>query len=274
VKKVIITAAICGAEVTKANNPAVPYSLEELVNEANSAYEAGAAIIHLHVRWDNGEPTQDRGRYQRAMEKISKVCPGIIILPSTGGAVGMSVEERIQPVELKPEMATVDCGTMNFGGNDIFVNTEDMMISFVQRMQEVGVMPELECFDKGMLDTVLRLSKEGIMPEHLHFNFVLGVKGGMAAVPENLFFLVSSLPHDATWGVSGVGSNQFDMVVLAILLGGNVRVGFEDNVYVERGKLAANNGELVEKTVKIATMLGREVATAGEARKMLGLKEV
>lgn len=269
--KLIITAAICGAEVTKAHNPAVPYTIEEVTRESKLAYEAGAVIIHLHVRWDDGTPTQDQGRYKAAMRAIEQACPGIIVLPSTGGAMGMTTEERMQPVELKPEIATIDCGTLNFGGDEIFVNTESMIKAFSKRMRELSVKPECECFDKAMVDTVLRLSAAGWFDAPLHFNFVLGVKGGMAATPQNLVFLTSSIPQGSTWCVTGVGRSQFEMAAQAILLNGHVRVGFEDNVYLEKNQLAASNGVLVEKVVQLANLLGREIASPEEARQMMGL---
>lgn len=271
-QKLIITAAICGAEVTKEHNPAVPYSIVEIAREAKFAYEAGASIIHLHVRWDDGTPTQDRERFREAVEAIKKDCPAVIILPSTGGAVGMSAEERLQPVELMPEMATLDCGTCNFGGDDIFVNTESMIKAFAVKMKKLGVKPECECFDKGMVDMAIRLAKKGYIERPIHFNLVLGVNGGISATARDLTFLVDSLPEDSTWCVTGIGKYEFDMAAVAITMGGHVRVGFEDNVYLEKGKLAANNGELVAKAVKLAKLLGRDIATPAEARKILGLK--
>lgn len=270
-EKLIITSAICGAEVTKEHNPAVPYTIEELVREAKSAYNAGAAIIHLHVRWDDGTPTQDRERFRLTIEAIKKECPDVILLPSTGGAVGMTAEERLQPVDLGPEIATLDCGTCNFGGDDIFVNTESMIKNFAEKMKKLGVKPECECFDKGMVDMALRLAKRGFIQEPMHFNLVLGVNGGISATARDLTYLVDSLPEGSTWCATGIGRSEFDMAAVAITMGGHVRVGFEDNVFVERGKLAANNGELVVKVVKIAKLLGREIASPSEARKIMGL---
>ena len=150
-EKLIITAAICGAEVTKENSPAVPYTVEEMVREAKSAYDAGAAVIHVHVRWDDGTPTQDRERFRVVLEAIKAACPGVILIPSTGGATGMTPEERLQPTELFPEMATLDCGTCNFG-DDIFVNDMPTMRAFGQRMIENRIKPEYECFEIGHLD--------------------------------------------------------------------------------------------------------------------------
>ncbi|MEG2337428.1 MAG: 3-keto-5-aminohexanoate cleavage protein, partial [Bacteroidales bacterium] len=148
-EKLIITAAICGAEVTKEHNPAVPYTVEEIAEEAYSAYKAGASIIHLHVREDDGTPTQKKERYEECMKAIRKKCPDVIIQPSTGGSVGMTSAERLEPVELKPEMATLDCGTLNFGGDEVFVNTENMIKEFGKKMIDMGVKPEVEVFDKS-----------------------------------------------------------------------------------------------------------------------------
>lgn len=270
--KLIITAAICGAEVTKEHNPSVPYTVEEIGREAEASYRAGASIIHLHVRNDDGTPTQDKERFRLCMEEIKRRCPNVIIQPSTGGAVGMSNGERLQPVELRPEMATLDCGTCNFGGDDIFVNSENTIIEFGKRMLELAIKPEVEVFDKGMIDTALRLAKKGIIKEPMHFNLVLGVNGGIAATVRDLAYMASSIPSDATFTVSGIGRSQFHMAATSIAMGGHVRVGFEDNVYISKGVLAKSNAELVEKAVRIAKELGREIATPEEARKILGMR--
>ncbi|MED9958732.1 MAG: 3-keto-5-aminohexanoate cleavage protein, partial [Christensenellales bacterium] len=150
--KLIITACICGAEVTKEHNAAVPYTVAEIAEEARRAYEAGAALIHLHVREDDGTPTQSAQRFAVCIDAIRAVCPDVIIQPSTGGAVGMSNDERLQPITLNPEMATLDCGTCNFGGDEIFVNTENTIIEFAEKMNARGIKPEIEVFDKGMID--------------------------------------------------------------------------------------------------------------------------
>lgn len=268
--KLIITAAICGAEVTKEQNPNVPYTVEEIGREAESAYKAGASIIHLHVRYDDGTPTQDKERFRQCIEEIKRRCPDVIIQPSTGGAVGMSDEERLQPVELLPEMATLDCGTLNFGGDEIFVNTENTIKNFGRIMIEKGVKPEIEVFDKGMIDYAIKFAKQGYILEPMHFDFVLGVQ--MAATARDLAFMVGSIPPGSTWTVAGIGRHQFPMAALGIVMGGHVRVGFEDNVYISKGVLAKSNGELVEKVVRIAKELGREIATPDEAREILGLK--
>ena len=273
-EKLIITAAICGAEVTKDHNPNVPYTIKEIGEQAESAYNAGASIIHLHVREDDGTPTQRKERFQECIEEIRSKCPDVIILPTTGGAVGMSKEERLQPIYLEPppEMATLDCGTMNFGKNEIFVNTEDMIKYFAKEMYQRNIKPEFECFDKGMVDTAIRLRDEGILKEPMHFNLVLGVRGGINATARDLLYLVERLPCNSTYTVTGIGKFEFPMATIAIVIGGHVRVGFEDNVYLSKGKLAESNGQLVEKIVRVSDELGRKIATPVEARKILNLE--
>lgn len=271
-EKLIITAAICGAEVTKEMNPAVPYTVEECAREAKSAYDAGASVIHLHVRWDDGTPTQDRGRFKEVMDAIYKLCPDVIILPSTGGAVGMSNDERLQPVELNPEMATLDCGTLNFGGDEIFENTENTIKYFATKMNERGIKPELEVFDKSMIDMVMRLHRKGYIHTPMHFDFVMGVNGGISGEIRDFCFLLGSIPPGSTYTVAGVGRYEFPLAMYSMLNGGHVRVGFEDNLYLSKGVLAKSNGELVEKVVRLAGEFGREIATPADARRIMGLK--
>ena len=187
-EKLIITAAICGAEVTKEQNPAVPYTVEEIVREAKSAVDAGAAIVHLHVRFDDGTPTQSRDRFQECEEAIYKACPNVILIPSTGGAVGMTPDERLQSTDTNPipEMATLDCGTCNFG-DEIFDNTMPTMRAFGKRMIERCIKPEYECFEMGHLDTILTMARKGEVPgAPMQFNFVLGVPGCTPATVPNL----------------------------------------------------------------------------------------
>lgn len=270
-EKLIITAAICGAEVTKEQNPAVPYTVEEIVREAKSAVDAGAAIVHLHVREDDGTPTQSKARFKECIDAIYEVCPDVIIIPSTGGAVGMSAEERLQPTELFPEMATLDCGTCNFG-DDVFENTMPMMRDFGKRMIENNIKPEYECFEMGHLDTVLKMAQKGQVPgAPMQFNFVLGVPGCTPATVQNLAWLVNSIPAGSTWTATGIGRHAFTLAAHAIAMGGNVRVGFEDNLNLEKGVPAKSNGELVAKVVRITKELGREIATSAEAREILSL---
>ena len=274
-EKLIITAAICGAEVTKEQNPAGPYTVEEIVREAKSAVDAGAAIVHLHVREDDGTPTQSRARFQECEDAIYKACPNVILIPSTGGAVGMTPDERLQSTDTTPipEMATLDCGTCNFG-DEIFDNTMPTMRAFGKRMIERGIKPEYECFEMGHLDTILTMARKGEVPgSPMQFNFVLGVPGCTPATVDNLCWLVKNIPAGSTWTSTGIGRHAFTLAAPTIVMGGNVRVGFEDNLYLERGVLAKSNGELVDKVVRMAKLLGRSVATSDEAREILGLKK-
>lgn len=270
-EKLIITCAICGAEVTKDQNPNVPYTVEEIANEAYAAYKAGASIIHLHVREDDGTPTQSKARFKECIDAILEKCPDVIIQPSTGGATGMSDEERLEVTELNPEMATLDCGTCNFGGDEIFVNTENTIKNFATVMNSRNIKPEIEVFDKGMVDYAITYNKQGFIKSPMHFDFVLGVQ--MAATPRDLVYMVESIPEGSTWTVAGIGRHQLPMAMLGVAMGGNVRVGFEDNVYISKGVPAKSNGELVEKVVEMAKLLGREVATPDEAREILNIKK-
>jgi 3-keto-5-aminohexanoate cleavage enzyme len=272
-EKLIITAAICGAEVTKEHNPNVPYTVREIGIEAEKAFLAGASIIHLHVREDDGTPTQDIKRFQACVDEIKNRCPDVIVQPSTGGAIGMSNEERLQPIFMDPppEMATLDCGTMNFGGDEIFVNTENTIVHFAQEMNSRGIKPELECFDKGMIDMALRLNNKGYIKNPMHFNFMLGVIGGITATPRDLVFMINSIPKNSTFTVCAIGRHEFPMVTLSIVMGGHARVGFEDNIYLSKGVLAKSNSELVEKVVRISKEIGRDIASPYQARKILGL---
>jgi len=270
-EKLIITAAICGAEVTKEHNPNIPYTIEEIVKQAYGAYIEGASIIHLHVRDDDGTPTQSKERFKLCIDAIKEKCPDVIVQPSTGGAVGMTNAERLQPIELYPEMATLDCGTLNFGGDEIFTNTENTIKEFGKKMIEKGVKPELECFDKSMIEMAIRLNKKGFIKSPMHFSFVMGVNGGIGGDLRDFLFLKDSLPCGSTYSVAGLGRFEFSLATSAIISGGHVRVGFEDNIYLEKGVLAESNGVLVAKIVRIAKELGRQIATPAETRTILGL---
>ncbi|MEC9484588.1 MAG: 3-keto-5-aminohexanoate cleavage protein [Candidatus Izemoplasma sp.] len=272
-EKLVITAAICGAEVTKDDNPYVPYTTRELAEEAYLAKQAGASIIHLHVREDDGTPTQSKERFEEAIIAIKKRCGDIIIQPSTGGAVGMTNDERLAPIALHPEMCTLDCGTVNFGGNEFFKNTESDIIYFAEKIYANNIMPELECFGKMHLDHILKLHKEGIIKSPLHFSFVLGTRAGQQGTERDFTFLTQSLPAEATYTITGIGKYELSLAELAIQDGGHVRVGLEDNIYLKKGELAKGNQELVEAVVKLAHKHNRPIATVEEARHILRLKE-
>lgn len=269
--KLIITAAINGAEVTREQQPNLPITPDEIAEESEACERAGASIIHLHGRDLDGNPTQDGkifNNYIKAIQKKSNV----IIQTSTGGAVGMSPEERLQPVSLRPEMATLTTGTVNFG-DDIFVNTPKDIEKFAAYMQEMGVKPEIEVFDVGMINNALLLVKKGLLNLPLHFDFVMGVPGGIPATPKNLLHLVESIPQGCTWTVAGIGKAELSLGIMAIVMGGHVRVGFEDNIYYTRGVLAKSNAELVGRIARFSKEFGREVATPDEAREILYIKK-
>jgi 3-keto-5-aminohexanoate cleavage enzyme len=268
-EKLIITAALTGAEVTREHTPHLPVTPEEIAEEAFKAWQAGASIAHIHVRDEQGRPTQDKATFEKTILLIKEKCD-IIVQPSTGGAVGMTPEERLQPVYLRPEMATLTMGTVNFG-DDVFMNTPKDIEIFAKTMQEHGVLPELEIFEAGMITNALRLVKRGLLTGHLHFDLVLGVPGAIAGTPENLLHLVQMLPAEATWTVAGVGRAQLPLNTMGLVLGGHVRVGFEDNIYLEKGVLASSNADFVARIVRIAKEVGRDVARPADARKILGL---
>ncbi|MBM7561281.1 3-keto-5-aminohexanoate cleavage enzyme [Fusibacter tunisiensis] len=269
-EKLIITAALTGAEVTREQQPNLPLTADEIATEAYECYKAGASIVHVHARDEKGEPTQDKEAYRAIKDAISEKC-NIIFQPSTGGAVWHSPEERLQPVELSPEMATLSAGTCNFGP-DVFMNSEAYIEKFAIRMQELGVKPEIEVFERGMIENAKKLAKKGLVKTPMHFDLVLGVPGACPGTPEDLMFMVSQLPEGSTWTVAGIGRSELPLAVMAIVLGGHVRVGFEDNVYYSKGRLAKSNAELVERIVRLAAEMGREVATPDEARAILNIK--
>lgn len=267
--KLIITAALTGAEVTRAQQPALPITPQEIADAAYEAAQAGASIVHVHARLPDGTPTQDKEIYRQIIAEVKKRC-NVIVQVSTGGAVGMTAQERLAPVTLKPEMATLSMGTVNFGG-DVFMNPPGEMEVFAAAMREHGVKPELEIFDSGMLTTASRWLKKGLLSGPQHFDFVLGIPGGMAGTPEALMYLRSQLPAQSTWTVAGIGPAQLPLATLAMVLGGHVRVGFEDNVYYRKGELATSNAQLVARIARISSELERPVATPDEARALLGL---
>ena len=267
---VMITCAITGAETTKAKQPHLPITPQEQAAAAAEAVKAGASIIHLHVRDDQGNATQDLNRFKESIQAIRDQAPGVIIQISTGGAIGESIENRMAPLDLKPEMASLNLGTMNFG-DDIFYNHPKDILELANRMKTKKVLPELEIYEVGMLETAMKLHRQGLLSDPMHFQFVLGVPGGMSGNLKNLMLLLDHLPPDTHWGVAGVGRFQLPLATHALALGGHVRVGFEDNLYYSKGVLATSNAQLVARISRLAGELGREVASPAVARKMLGL---
>lgn len=273
----IITAAIVGAETTRAQNPHLPITADELAVEAEKCARAGASVIHLHVRDDEGRASQEGARFRAAIRAI-RARTDVIIQTSTGGAVGMSVAERAGPLECSgadaPDMATLNVGTINFG-EDVFMNKAADTVEMARRIAAHGAVPEVEIYDAGHLDIAADLLKQQLVKPPLHLQFVLGVKGALSASARNLEFLVERmqqlLPDGCSWGVAGIGRHQLPMAELAAMWGGNARVGLEDNIYVDKGVLAEGSAPLVARAVEACQRHGRAVATIAEARQLLGL---
>ena len=269
--KIVITCAVTGAETTREQNPALPVTPEEIADAALAAYEAGAAILHLHVRDENGVPTQDIDVFRDAVERIRQKCD-IIIEVTTGGAVGMRFEERMQPLRLNPEMASLDCGTCNFGEEHI-VNTLPMMRAFASEMRARTIRPTLECFDFSHVDSSKLLIEEKLVSPPFHYGLVLNVPGGLQYDKETLNQMVARLPATSFWTLIGIGGRtSVAKIEDALALGGFVRVGLEDNIYFEKGRLAQSNAELVARAVQLAKKWGCPVATSGEVRRTFNLR--
>jgi len=269
-EKLIITVAGVGAETTREAQPNLPVTPREIGEDAARCAEAGASIYHLHVRDPEGRPTQAKEVFAAAIEEIRKRTD-IIIQTSTGGAMGMTADERLQPLELNPEMASLTTGTANFG-EDVFFNDARLIREFYQRMLARGVRPEFEIFEVGQIDNALRVVKEFGPPGPLmHWDFVLGVPGSMSGEPRNLVFLVDRLPEGSTWTCTGIGRWHMPVTMTALALGGNVRLGFEDNIFYTKGVKAESNAQLVARVARIAREWGRECATPEEARQILRL---
>lgn len=268
-EKLIITVATTGAQTTKEHNPNVPFSPAEIAEAVYESWKAGAAIAHIHVKDEHGKNTLNLDTYKEVIERIQAKCD-IILNLTTAGGLAQKDTERLKVCELNPEMATFDAGTMNFG-HDVFYNTPSFLESLAKETQERGIKPEIEVFDVGMIHNALRIADKGLIKAPYHFQFVMGVAGGIPATPKHLMHMVKSIPADATWSAIGASKHQLTINTMSILLGGHVRVGMEDSVYYKKGQLAETNAEFVERIVQLSNTLGREVATPDEARKILSL---
>lgn len=267
----IITCAPVGGEIMPDQTPHLPVTPEQLGQTAAAIREAGASIVHVHCRNDDGTNTHDVERFRAAFAAI-RAQSDLIVQFSTGGAIGMTPQERSSILQLRPEMATLTCGSVNFG-DDIFENSFPIMRGILAKMHEYDVKPELEIFDKGHLANARRLASEGVLTLPQHADFVLGVPGGLEATVQNLCELVDDLPAGCTWTVAGIGRQQLPLAMVAIAMGGHVRVGLEDNLYYSKGRLARNE-ELVARVVRIAQEAGRAVATPDQTREILGLRKL
>jgi 3-keto-5-aminohexanoate cleavage enzyme len=272
-EKVIITAAITGSRPTKEMNPAVPYSPEEIAKAAIDCCHSGAAIAHIHVRDPvTGEPEFSLDLFQKVMHLIRQECDILINLTTSGlHLTGADVlEQRLLPVTLKPEICSLDIGSMNFRDR-VFINPPEWGVLAAERMKDNGVKPELEVFDIGHLYQALDLLELGLIEEPPFFQLCMGVRWGIPATVENLEFMKNKLPSNAIWSVLGTGADQLEIITQGILLGGNVRVGFEDNIYLKKGVLADSNAQFVEMATDLARRQGRTIATPEDARQILGL---
>lgn len=270
--KLIISVALTGSWTTRQHTPYVPLTPAEIAEQAVASWRAGAAVAHIHVRDANGVITCDPRLYAEVRDRIRAAGCDIILNFSTGGGAGRTSEdERIAPVTLRPEIASFDAGSTNFG-EGVFTNSPAFLARLARTMLEYGVKPEIECFDAGMITTALRMAEEGLLARPLYFQFVLGIKGAAPATVAQLAYMVSMLPPETPWSVCSVGRHQLPMNLAAIIMGGHARTGLEDNVYYARGVLAAGNAHLVARLARLARELGRPPASPDEARAMLGLK--
>ena len=269
--KIILSVATTGSWPSKAQNPGLPVTPEEIAQAAVESWREGAAVVHVHVRDDAGKMSCDLSRFLRVKELIrDQGCDILINFSTSGGAGRVGEEERFNSLTAGPELGSLDAGSMNFNDR-IFLNPPDFLEELARRMLAAHVKPEIEVFDSGMIGNALALEGKGMIPSPLWWQFVLGVKGGAPATARSLLHLVDSLPAGSLWSVCAVGGRQLSMNVLAIAMGGHARTGLEDNLYYRRGELARSNAQLVARLTRIARECGREPATPAEAREMLGL---
>lgn len=262
--------AITGGEHGREATPHLPVTPREIADSALEAHRAGAAIAHIHVRDEDGAPSQDPALFREVIRHV-EARSDLILNLTTGGGGSPTEEERLRPLELEPELASFDAGSMNFG-DYVFESSPSFLRRLAVAMQKSGTRPELEIFDQGMIEACLRLHSEGLLDDPLYFQFVLGVPGGAPADARTLCHLVGSIPRDAPWSVTGIGRHAVDMAMFGIALGGHVRVGLEDSIYYRRGELAESNAQLVERVVRLANEASRPIATPADARQLLGLQ--
>ncbi len=271
-EKLIITVGITGSRITRQQTPYIPITPEEIAWSGIEAWRAGASILHIHVRDPKtGLGTQDLSVFKEVVDRIRSETDAILCL-TTSGIPGrnLPIGERLQPLSLQPEFVSFDAGSINMG-ETVFLNPQEFLEALAKATLEKGIRPELEVFEVGMVYTCLKYFERGLLKPSLHFQFVLGTPNGMPATVKSLLHLTEIIPDDSTWSVIGVGPGQLPMAMIAMTMGGHVRVGLEDNIYYSKGVLAKTNAELVERIVRISKEFGREVATPDEARKILGL---
>ncbi|MBE6009685.1 MAG: 3-keto-5-aminohexanoate cleavage protein [Lachnospiraceae bacterium] len=279
-KKTIITAAVTGAWPKKENNPNVPMTPEEICEDVYDCWQAGAAIAHLHMRDDDGNGIMDPVRFKKTWDLLKERHPDcdIIINMTTSGDIHADDEIRVAHVkELKPEMASYDCGSMNWLNTGLFINSPKFLEDCGYLFQELGVKPEIEAFDPGMIGNAAYYLKKGVLVGPQHFQFCMGCANGIAGTMKNLVFMKETMESlcgkDNTWSCFGVGHSAMEMMYGAVALGGGIRVGMEDNVMYGRGQLADSNRQFVERAARVIREFGNDVATPDEAREILGLKK-
>ena len=268
----IITVAITGALPTKKDPPAVPVTPEEQIESTHEAYDAGASLVHIHVRNEDQTPGSDADKYHAVQEGVKKYCAGMIIQFSTGGR-GRDQDQRGGMLHHRPDMASLATGSVNFPSN-IYENPPDFVESLASKMLEFNVKPEIEVFDAAMLYNAANLVKKGLLKSPVHLQFVLGIPNALPARRPLLEFLIKEsqdvLPG-STWAAAGIARHQFEVNQWCLELGGHCRTGLEDNIKFDRDRLASSNAELVTKIVNVAGDYGRRPATSKEAREILGL---
>ena len=271
-EKVILTVATTGAWPTKKDTPYVPLQPEEIADEVFECYKAGASVAHIHVRDDEDKASMSFQKFEKTVKLIRERCDIVLNLTTSGG-LGLTDEERMKPfIELKPEMASYDCGSMNWAHSSVFINSPSFLEKLGTTMKEIGVKPEIEVFDAGMVYNAQYYLKNGILDSPPHYQFVLGAPGGMTATVENLVFLKNLIPQNATWSALGIGKGHLPILYTALALGGNIRVGMEDNIFYSKGVLAKSNVEFVERAKRISAEMGKEIASPDETRELLGLR--
>ena len=271
-RKAVITVAPTGEGATRKDNPALPVTPREIAQAVYESWQAGASVAHIHVRDDNEKPSMSLDKFCETFNMIREKCD-IVINLTTSGDIRAGDEERMAHLlKLRPEMASFDCGTMNWANDDIFMNHPRFLEKLARVMLDCSIKPEVEIFDTGMLTNAQYYIKQNLLQEPVHYQFVMGVAGGIPASIENLTWLVRQLPENATWSAFGVGRYHIPIMVTALLLGGDVRVGFEDNIYYSKGVLAKSNAQLVERAVRLAHEFGRETASPQEVREMFQLR--
>lgn len=282
-KKIVITAALTGVLARREQCPYIPYTPEEIALEGKRAVEAGASILHIHARQPDGMPAYDIETYRQIGEAVRDHCGDVIINYSTG-AIGLSKEERIQHITaLKPDMAALNMGSMNYGiyspkakqfyHDFVFQNPFSEIQFYLEKMREAGTVPEMEVFDNGHINNAEPLIDMGLLKKPYVFSFVMGVLGGMPISTKNLLHQAASVPEGAYWQAIGIGRKQWQLLAAAITIDGNIRVGLEDNFYLPEGEMAKSNGELVAAAAQLIRMLGREVSTIEETRERLGISK-